>query len=112
MGYNIVMKIPRRFQPILWSKDVNTIDPVRDQTYIVHQILRYGNLTQIKWLLKRYSLPEVRKTFLDKPKRIYNPAGFNFLKSFILKINKNIPAKDYVQIPGRLLIISQPEKKS
>lgn len=104
MGYNTIMKVPYNLQPILWSKDVTTLDPVRDQIYIIHQVLRYGNLSQIKWLLKRYSLAKVRKTFLDKPKRIYNPAGFNLLEGFILKINKNIPVKDYVQDPDRTFI--------
>jgi Cu/Ag efflux protein CusF len=55
--------IPSEFQPILWSKNIKDLDLKKDKIYIIHQILSYGNLEQIKWLFKIYkkSLSKIPK---------------------------------------------------
>ncbi len=80
--------IPQEFQPILWSKNVKDLDLEKDKNYIIHQILNYGNLSQIKWLFKVYKKEEIRRIFLKFPKRIYTPAMFYFVKNFILDLKK------------------------
>ena len=88
-------KIPKNLQGILWSKPVKTLDLNEDKHYIIHQVLQYGDMPQIKWILKTYSLPTVRKVFNTQPAKIYDPASFNFVKNFILKSQKKLNAKDY-----------------
>lgn len=80
--------IPSKFQPILWSKSVKKLDLDKDKIYIIHQILSYGSLDQIKWLFKVYKREEIREVFLKSPKNLYTPAVFYFIKNFILDLKK------------------------
>lgn len=86
------------FQGLLWSKKLGNIDLEKDKVYIIHQILSYGNLAEIKWLFKIYSTEEIRKVFLSCPKRIYSPAVLDFIKNFILNLkDKKIIKENYVK---------------
>lgn len=80
--------IPAEFQPMLWSKNVKKLDPEKDKNYIIHQILSYGNLSQIKWLFRVYKKEEIKEVFLKFPKKVYIPAVFYFVKNFILGLRK------------------------
>lgn len=84
----IKKSIPVEFQPILWSKNVKNLDLEKDKVYIIHQVLSYGSLDQIKWLFKIYKKKEIREVFLKFPKRIYIPSVFYFIKNFILGLKK------------------------
>lgn len=93
-------KIPREFQGILWSVNVKNLDLKRDKIYIIHQVLMYGNLKQIRWLFKVYSKEEIRKVFEEAPMKIYDFQSFNFIKNIILDLKKkHLPFKKYVTIP-------------
>ena len=95
-------KIPLSFQGVLWSKLVNNLDPDKDKDYIIHQILSYGDLEQIRWLKRQYSEKELKKVFLDKPQKIYTPAAFNFVKNYILRLEKEkIDEKAYYSVTRR-----------
>lgn len=82
-------KIPKSFQGILWSTNVRNLDLEKDKVYIIHQVLMYGTLEQIKWLFKVYGKETIKKVFLKDPQRIYSPPALLFLKNFILGL-KNI----------------------
>lgn len=81
-------KIPRDFQGILWSTKVDNLDLQEDKNYIIHQILAYGSLEQIKWLFKNYPKEEIIDNFVNSPRKNYTPAAFNFIKNFILDLEK------------------------
>lgn len=86
-------------QGILWSKDIKNIDIERDKVYIIHQVLSYGKIDQIKYLFKIYELKDIMDVFINHPKRIYSPAVFNFIKNFILNLKeKDLPVNKYVKI--------------
>lgn len=92
--------IPLELQPILWSKNVKDLDLEKDKNYIIHQILSYGNLKQIRWLFKVYKREEIKKVFLEFPKKIYQPAVFYFVKKFVLKLRKKkLKEEKYVKNP-------------
>ena len=74
-------------QAVLWSKDVKNLDPQRDKNYIIHQVLRYGSLAEIKALKKFYGEAEVAQVFAGKPLKIYSPATFNFVKNYLLSLS-------------------------
>jgi len=76
--------IPKHLQSILWSKSVDKLSLKSDKNYIVHQVLMYGDLKDIKWLFETYSRERVRKIFVQQPKRVYTAPAFNFVKNFVL----------------------------
>ncbi len=85
-------------QGILWSKDIENMDLKGDKVYIIHQVLSYGNLKQIKHLFKIYKSEEVADIFINHPKRVYTPAVFNFVKNFILNLKeKDLPIDKYAK---------------
>jgi len=93
-------RIPRTFQPFLWSKNVGKMDRDRDKIYIVHQILSYGDFKELRQLFKIYDRKEVGEVFTKYPKKIYQPSVFYFVKNFILGFrNKRLRESDYVKAP-------------
>ena len=85
-------------QGILWSKDIKNIDIKKDRVYIIHQVLSYGGMEQIKQLFRIYGPEEIKDVFLSHPKRIYSPAVFNFIKNFVLNLKKeNLLINKYVK---------------
>jgi len=90
-------KIPYRLQGILWSVNVKNLDLEKDKNYIIHQVLMYGDLNEIKWLFKVYSKKEIRNVFEEAPRKIYSPQAFNFIKNIILDLKrKSISPQKYV----------------
>lgn len=98
--YNFFMKrktIPKRLQAILWSADIKNLDLKRDRNYIIHQILQYGTLKDIKWLFDVYSKEKVRELFVTHPNRNYAKDDLYFISRFLLDpIHVPIDENDYV----------------
>ena len=89
---------PTSLQGILWSKNIKNLDLEKDKIYIIHQVLSYGSLEQIKWLFNIYKRKEIQEVFLKYPKRIYTPASFNFIRRIILNFgNKKLLLENYVK---------------
>ena len=92
MCYNILMrikrsnKIPKKLQAVLWSVNVELLDRQRDKRYIIHQILSYGRLEEIKWLFKNYKREEIIDVFLRHPSKIYPRDIYYFTKNFLLNL--------------------------
>lgn len=85
-----MQKIPKKLQPILWSTNTENLDIERDRNYIIHQVLMYGTLEQIKWLFRIYGKKTVRQVFLKEAQNIYSPPALFFIKDIILNL-KNTP---------------------
>ena len=54
--YDKKTPIPEDLKPILWSKSINNLDPETDKIYIIHQVLAYGGIDDIKILKKIYTI--------------------------------------------------------
>ncbi len=80
--------IPSEFQPILWSANVKKLDLEKDKNYIIHQVLMYGDLHQIRWLFQTYKKEEIKEVFLKNPLPIYTKPIFYFIKNIILNLKK------------------------
>lgn len=92
------VNLPASLQGVLWSKSVDLLDLEKDKIYIIHQILSYGSFQEIRWLFKVYSSGEVVNVFLRFPKKIYQPAIFNFVKVFVLGLKeKALSQEKYVK---------------
>ncbi len=91
-------KIPKSFQPILWSMNVKNLDLEKNKVYIIHQVLAYGTLEEIRWLFKVYGQRTMRNIFLRYPQNIYSPPVLYLVKNIILGLkNIIISKKQYVK---------------
>jgi hypothetical protein len=88
---------PENLKGILWSKNIIDVDLEKDKIYIIHQVLSFGDIEEIEWLFKNYTLDEINMIFINIPKRIYTRPVFLFIKDFILKINISLDEKKYVK---------------
>lgn len=71
-------KIPKSLQGALWSVDISKLDLEKDRAYIVNQVLSYGTLDEIRWLMKTYGKDVVKQVFLNQPIKVYTPSAFRF----------------------------------
>ncbi|HLB95420.1 MAG TPA: hypothetical protein VJK26_00755 [Patescibacteria group bacterium] len=91
-------EIPKSLQGILWSVNVARLDLERDKNYIIHQVLAYGNLEQIRWLFQVYGRQGVKDVFMKEPTRVYDQGSFIFVKNIILNLKTaSLDKKRYVQ---------------
>lgn len=72
--------VPENLQGILWSASVKSLDLERDKNYIIHQVLAYGTLEQIRWLFGIYGREQIRRVFLEHPQNIYTSSGLYFIQ--------------------------------
>lgn len=90
-------KIPSEFQGILWSANVKDLDLKEDKDYIIHQVLMYGSLEQIRWLFRTYKKEEIKKVFVENPIPIYTKPIFYFIKNIILNLKRKLDEKKYIK---------------
>ena len=84
------MKIPKHLQSVLWSTDVSLLDTKRDKNYIIHQILSYGRLEDIRWLLQTYTKKDIISVFANIPYKDYDAARFFFVKNHLLNLKHQL----------------------
>lgn len=90
-------KIPKRLQSVLWSVNIDGLDIKKNKSYIIHQILIYGTLIDLKWLLSVYPKKEVINIFLKQPYKSYPGYVYEFVKNYVLDLKqKNIDENAYV----------------
>lgn len=82
------MKIPKRLQAVLWSADIDKLDKERDKYYIIHQVLIYGTLDELRWLFHTYGIKEIVRVFVHEPARLYPKKVYYFIKNFVLPLRK------------------------
>ncbi|MCX6812594.1 MAG: hypothetical protein NTW79_03155 [Candidatus Berkelbacteria bacterium] len=81
----------------IWFKkndDLNSAD-------VVHQILVFGTLEDIAEMKSKIGAVKIRRIFLDQPKKIYTRPELNFVKNYLLKIDKKISIDKYLQYTPR-----------
>lgn len=78
--------VPEKVKQFLWSYDVKKINLKDDSKIIVFNMLNYGDMYSIKWLLKNYSKKEIVENANCFPETSWNKKSLNFWK-VKLKIN-------------------------
>ena len=68
----------------------------------IHQILMFGNLSEIQSLKKTVGEATVKELFVRFPKKIYTAPALNFIKNFILKISTPIDEQQYLKYTPRI----------
>ena len=95
--------IPVNLKGVLWSRNIKKLDFDNDRHYIIHQVLNYGDLSDIKWLFKIYSRQTIKNCFIRQPSKNYNRATFNFVKNYLLNIKKKLLINDYLKFTPRII---------
>lgn len=95
---------PQHLQGILWSNDINKLDIEKNKTYIIHQLLSYGNISQWRWLFNTYSADEIQSIFLTKPYKDYRAPRFNLIANYLLNVgNHTLNPARYVKNTPRYI---------
>lgn len=81
----------------LWYTNVND----KKSPEVVHQILAFGTLEEIKNLIKVIGIKKTRDLFLKYPKKIYTSPILNLIKNFILHIPTSVDEKKYLKYTPR-----------
>jgi len=90
--------VPPRLQSVLWSSNIYTINLKKDKTYIIHQILAYGDMEDIKWLFATYPRTTIKNIFTTTPYKDYRRSRFYFIKDFVMDLaQKPFPESSYVK---------------
>ena len=95
---------PDTLQPFLSSVNIDRLDIEKDDIYIIHQILAYGNMDALTWLFSAYHKDHIQRVFCDAPYKDYRPARFHFVTSALLSLeHRTIDQRNYVKnIPRHL----------
>lgn len=81
------IKIPKRFQGILWSYKFSSIDLVKDQERIIINAINYGDWDHWLWTFNYYGIAMVKKIIENIPTSEFRPRALK-LVSLLLKIRK------------------------
>ena len=88
------MKLPKQLQSVLWSANTDNLDLEKDKYYIIHQILSYGRLADILWLLDNYPRKKINEVFMVSFKDYARPR-FYFVKDAVLGLKQWHPNEKY-----------------
>jgi hypothetical protein len=69
-----------RWQRLLWSAGVEDVDLERDKIYVIHQVLAWGEPEDLSLLFRIYAKEEVKRVFLEHPKRVYTRKALRFVE--------------------------------
>ena len=88
------MKLPKNLQPVLWSSNINKLDLNKDKYYIIHQVMSFGSLDDISWLIEVYPKKDIVGVFMVSFKDYTRPR-FYFVKDAILGLKNWHPEEKY-----------------
>lgn len=95
--YMIAHHPPQSLQGVLWSVNVQQLDMQKDKEYIIHQLLNYGTMPELRWLFTTYSKKEIVDTFVQQPAKIYFKQTYFFVKNCLLSLSHiNLDEQNYV----------------
>jgi hypothetical protein len=89
--------VPARLQALLWSKNIKNLDFKKDRIYIIHQVLAYGSIEDIKFIVETYSKDEIVNVFINYPQKVYTRPVFLFIKNYMFKIKTELRESSYVR---------------
>jgi hypothetical protein len=83
------------FPHLFWFLDASKLDPKKDKNLIIHQVLAYGSMDDLRKLFKIYGKKTIRKEFLKPKPGLYQPNILALVKS-LLGINR-LAKKNYLK---------------
>lgn len=92
------MIIPSTLQSVLWSSNINSLHLEKDKVYVIHQILAYGDIEDIKWLFSAYPRSTIEHVFTTTPYKDYRRSRFYFIKDIVIgSAHKTLSDSSYVK---------------
>lgn len=86
---------------VFWSRNADDLDDERDKDFIIHQVLMYGNLEDVRQLKKRYSPTVLKDVFLRHPAKVYTPQALSFASKLFFRLNEPIDERRYLKTSPR-----------
>ncbi len=88
---------PKSLQGVLWSSSINQLDLDKHRAYIIHQVLTFGTMNQLRWLFKAYSKYEITDVFVHQPIKMYPRHIYWFTKNHLLPLrHAQLDEQNYV----------------
>lgn len=88
---NKIEKVPKQFQRVLWSYDINKMDLGEDKKEIITQVLNYGTWEDLKLLYNLYSEEEIKEVVKNPRRGVWFKKVLNFwITIFNIQLKKEI----------------------
>jgi len=88
--------LPKHLHKYFWDTDVKAVDAKKDRDYIIWKLLEYGDINDLKWMFKSFSIRSIKKILMTR--RGLSLKAVNFWRLFfdipknkILCLNKSFP---------------------
>ncbi|MBI2442718.1 MAG: hypothetical protein HYV40_02275 [Candidatus Levybacteria bacterium] len=72
----------------------------KDSPDAIHQVLAFGTLSEIRSLKNTLGETQLKKLFLDHPKKVYTQSTLHFITNFILHID-SVDEQKYLKTTQR-----------
>lgn len=89
------MKNIAQFNDLFWFLPEKNLDQERDKNLIIHQVLSYGTMDDLRLLFKIYGRKTIKQEFLRSKPGLYYPSILEFI-CFILGV-KNLDKDKYLK---------------
>jgi hypothetical protein len=65
------LRPPKFLQHALWSYDLDKMNIKKDHSLIITQVLNYGNLRDVRWLMRTYPEKNIKKAVADPGRGVW-----------------------------------------
>ena len=87
-------KVPKNFQKVLWSYNINKMDLEEDKREIITQVLNYGTWEDLKLLYKLYSEKDIKEVVKNPRRGVWFKKVLNFwIMMFDIRLKKEVLGK-------------------
>jgi hypothetical protein len=84
-------RVPKQFQRVLWSYDVNKMDLEEDKKEIITQVLNYGTWEDLKLLYRLYPEREIKEIVKNPRRGVWFKKVLNFWTTiFNIKLKREV----------------------
>lgn len=73
-------KLPAFFKSILWSYDVDKIEPQKAKKEIIVNTFNYGDWRHVQWIIKYYGRQKVLEIIQETPASEFRPPALELAK--------------------------------
>jgi hypothetical protein len=83
-------QVPPSVQALFWSAPHVPHTVENDAPEIIHKVLAYGDLEDIRWLKRTYDPDTLRRIFVDQPLAVYTPSALHFAATVVLHVEESV----------------------